>query len=130
MHNINEETLADHLSERADFFYCALSFLISRNPDSIIPEVTYFMHPDQIITFLHTFGGRTLKIPTVSEFSLDMHCALAAYYRTCHEMPWPSIQEKLKIDKSKLNTIQARIQEWLEKINRDNMSLPKFLTSI
>lgn len=120
-------SIHDDLAERAEFFYTALSFLMSRSSDSLIPEVIYFMHPDQIITFMKTFGGRKITVPTISDFSTDLYCGLAAYYRIREELPWRMIQQRLDIDNAKMKIVKKRIQEWLDWLEREDIEIPPFI---
>lgn len=121
------DSLDDDLSERSQFLYTALSFLLTRNPDSIIPEVCYFLDPDQIMTFIKVYGGRTMRIPTTKEFSNDMYAALAAYYRVTYKYSWKAIQTRLALSNAQMSKIQPNVEDWLQKMTEQNLELPEFL---
>ena len=117
----------EHVTSEADFVYIALSLLASREEKSIIPEVMFLISPQQVIDLIRAFGGRTVKIPTVSDFSKDLTSAIAAYHRKVNEWSWNKIGKMMDLDGRTLNSIQRRVEHWEEWMKQEQMSFPELL---
>lgn len=120
-------TLEQDLNDKSAFFYVAISFLLSRKKDSIIPEIMYFMKPEQVLQFIKTFEGGKVNVPTLKEFSLDLQCSLAAYLRMNKGYNWAFIQEKLDVDSRTITNIRKNIEEWNQYMKEQGIELPKIL---
>lgn len=114
--NIDDPARPIGLENQGSFFFIAMSMLLSRNENSIIPESLYFLEPDQILKLAQTYGGSRVYIPTPKEIGMELLGALAAYYRFSRGMSWDVIQEKLRVDGRTMNGLKTRITEWQEKM--------------
>ena len=111
-----------------DILYVALSVLSYRSPNSVIPEVLLFLTSEQVMTFLQVFGGKTIKVPTPKELSKSLQIAIAAHMRLHKKYTWPKIEEELGIDGRRSRAYKAKIDKWLEHIEREGIEIPGILS--
>jgi len=115
------------LHERAEFFATALSVFLSRNDKAILPEVLYFLNPDQVLTLINTFGGTSVKIPTMKEFGEDLITTLVIFYHEVRGMSYDEIQRRLDIPQARWEAVMRKTEVWKEFVkdelvlNRDRM---------
>lgn len=107
------------VSDRSQFFYLALAVFLSRQNNAMLPEALYFMEPDQIITFIETFGGSTIRVPSVKEFGDDLMLIVALFYHYGRGMTWISVQEKLGMNDLKFNMLKRKAEEFKQFSERE-----------
>ena len=125
----HNEIVEEDLGDRGEFIYSSLSFLLHDNPNSPIPEICYFMSPDQIVTFIKVFEGRSIKVPTLKQFAESMHCALAGYLRISQGYTWPAIEKRLEglsLNTRDFNRIKKKVEQWRIEQEENNAELPNF----
>lgn len=118
--------LPQELSESSAFFYTALSVFMSRNSNAVIPEILYFMNPDQVITFINTFGGTTVKVPTIKEFGEDLMTSLVVFFREQKGMSDEEIRTRLDLPQVRWDSISRKIDVW-KKFVADEIHMDKEL---
>lgn len=102
------------LHQRAEFFHVALSLLLSRQQNSLLPEALYFLSPDQVVTMCATFGGNTIRVPTTKELGADLLAAAAIYYHEHLGWTWPRIQDKLQLPDGRMRQLVKQFEDWTE----------------
>ena len=102
------------IHDRSQYFYTALSVLMSRQQNSIMPEVLYFLNPDQLLTFVATYEGQTIRVPTIKELGEDLFVALAAYYIYNQKITPQAAQAKLKLTDAKWRVVMNKLGKWQE----------------
>lgn len=100
------------ITNRSEFFYTAMSMLMARQQNSVMPELLYFMSPDQVLTFIATYEGTTVRVPTMKEVGEDLTTALAAYYLYRQKWTEQATQDKLKLSDAKWRVILNRLHRW------------------
>jgi hypothetical protein len=115
------------VSDRSQFFYLALAVFLSRQQNSLLPESLYFMEPNQLLTFIETFGGSTVRVPSLKEFGDDLILVVALYYRHGRGMTWNAVQDRLDMTDLKFGSLKRKAEEFLEfskkEINMDPSQL-------
>lgn len=81
-----------------------------------MPEALYFLNPDQVMTFIATYEGSTIRVPTIKEFGEDLMAALAAYFLYNQKLTEQATQDKLKLSNAKWRIIHNRILKWREHV--------------
>ena len=102
------------LHQRAEFFHIALSLLLSRQQNSLLPEALYFMNPDQVVTMCAVYGGATIRVPTLNELGTDLLTSAAIYYHNQLGWTWPRIQDKLGLADGRMKQLIKQYEDWNE----------------
>lgn len=105
-------SLPTAIHERSQFFYTALTVFLSRQNNGIMPEALYFMEPDQLLTFVQTFGGTTVRVPTMKEFGEDLLVSLALFHHHTRGLTWQAVQDKMDIPDGKWKVIMTKAEKW------------------
>jgi hypothetical protein len=111
--------IPNSIADRSQFFYTALSMLMARQQNSVMPELLYFMSPDQVLTFIATYEGSTVRVPTMKEIGEDLMTALAAYYLYGQKLTEQATQDKLKLTDAKWRVILNRLVRWKEHMAKE-----------
>ena len=117
------------IHDRSQYFYAALSVLMSRQQNSIMPESLYFLSPDQILTFVATYEGQTIRVPTVKEFGEDLMVALAAYYIYNQKVTPQAAQAKLNLTDARWRVIMNKLARWQEYVQDETAMDPTRLVA-
>lgn len=110
-----------NLDSYSSFFYLAFSMLLSKKPNSVLPELMYVMEPKDLMTFLDMFGGHEVYIPSREELSFELQTALAAYLRYVEKKSDAAIQETLEVDGNKFRAMNSRISSYLKFIKQEGV---------
>lgn len=119
---MTDPVLPQSLHARGQFFYAALSVMLLNNPNGPVPELLYFMNPDQVLTFISMFEGTTIRVPTLKEFGEDLQIALAAYYRFNQGLTPQATQDRLRLTDAKWKALAKRLDRWCEAM-RDEVQM-------
>jgi len=106
-------------NNRAEFFWVGISMLLMDKEDAIIPEIMYFMTPDQVMKMVEVFGGSTIYVPTGKELGYKLKAALAAYYKTHLGMGWDEIGRRLRMTGVHLNPVRKNVERWEQYVQQE-----------
>lgn len=103
------------LDPNSSIAYIALSVLASRQ-QSLIPDMLYLFSPKQVIDFIKLYSGETIKVPTVEEFSKDIHLALAVYHLVVQQKPIDWYAITYQFDNLSVDHTLERLDTWLKNL--------------
>ena len=104
--------------------------ILSREKDTIIPELLYTLDRDHLKNFITVFGGKTLYIPTPTEFYFSMNCALAAYYFKCQDQRWGWIKKTLNLSDKELFEIKEKVLDWSKTAPKEEVNILRELKEL
>jgi hypothetical protein len=97
---------------RPEYFFTAVSMLMTENHGSVFPEILYLVNPEQLKDLCATFGGQTVRIPTTKELSEALKASAVAHFRNAYGATDEQIVETLKITKQELRQLTRRTNNW------------------
>jgi hypothetical protein len=94
-----------------------------------MPEILYFLSPDQLLTLVATYDGQTIKIPTIKELGDDLTVAIAAYYIYSQKFTPQLAQAKLKLSDARWRVVMNKLAKWQEFVKNETSMDPSKLVS-
>ena len=106
--------------------WITMSMAVGRK-ESPVPELLTFLDPEQIVTLVQVYGGRTIHIPTPQEFAKDMLAALFCYQMYVHGMSFGWCCEKYEVDGNKARSIKMIIDRWRDVMLKNGVDVVDLL---
>lgn len=100
------------LKSSPEYLFTAISMLMAESRNGVFPEILYLVSPDQLRSICETFGGQTVRIPTLRELGDGLKSAAVAHYRRAMGATDEQLMELLGINKTEIKTINRRIDAW------------------
>lgn len=113
---------ADLFKNSESILFIAMSVL-SRDKDSIIPELLYTIKQEEMLKFITVFGGKNIYIPDAGEFKTALDSAMAAYLYKIQKKKWHQIVKILDWSDEDLTKIRPKVKAWLGSMSKDEYGM-------
>jgi hypothetical protein len=110
------------LKSSPEYLFTAISMLMAESRNGVFPEILYLISPDQLRSLCETFGGQTVRIPTLRELGDALKSAAVAHYRRAANATDEQLMELLGINKTDIKVINRRIDAW-QRVVEDSIGL-------
>lgn len=115
---------SDNIDNIDEFMYIALSILSSRYENSILPDILFLVSSEQLVNIIRALGGKSVRIPSSNEFSIDLLAAVAAYHSKVNGYSFDKISKIMNIDGRTMRAISRRLEHWEEWMESEGVVMP------
>lgn len=105
--------------------FIALSIMESRNPNSGWSEIMAVIGSSEVLKLVRLMPGVTVRIPTMSELSRDMHAALYIYHQYTDKINDDTFKSRYGINDN-IKILKARAREWQKFMKVNNIDPEMF----